>query len=140
MPINKQDHCVNDLIFKSSASALVSLQRAQGKGVPHIAIKLRTRQSNTLDPAVQQYWEWLSFNWPAYFSSSSSSTWTEAQSGGVLHLGTISGKTGTLKGGKTKNGGTSDNNDNGMILKLHWYKETCTESQSDKVSAIVKFT
>ena len=62
---------------KSSANSLVSLQRAQGKGVPHIPTKLRTRQNNTLDPAVQQHLEWLSFNWPTCISSSSSSTWTE---------------------------------------------------------------
>ena len=64
----------------------------------------------------------------------------KAQCGGVLHLGTINGKTCTFKGGKTKTGGTSDNNDNATIFKLYLKKETCTESQSDKVSAIVKFT
>ena len=63
--------------YKSSANALVILQRAQGKGVPHIPIKERTRQDNTLDPEVQKHLEWLSFNWPTYFSSSSSSTWKE---------------------------------------------------------------
>ena len=64
--------------FKSSANALVSLQRAQGRGVPQIPMHLRTRQNNTLDPAVQQHFEWLSFNWKTCFSSSSSSTWTES--------------------------------------------------------------
>ena len=59
--------------YKSSANALVSLQWAQGEEVPHIAIQERTRQDNTLDPAVQQHLQWLSFNWPTYFSSSSSS-------------------------------------------------------------------
>ena len=58
--------------YKSSANALVSLQRAQGKGVPQIPMHLRTRQNNTLDPAVQQHLEWL--NWKTYFSPSSSST------------------------------------------------------------------
>ena len=73
---------------------------------------LRARQNNTYDPAVQQHLEWLSFNWKTCFSSSSSSTWIEkAQRGGVLHLGTINGKYGTLKDGKTKNGGIRDNND-----------------------------
>ena len=57
---------------KSSTDALVSLQRAQSKGVPHIPMHLKTRQSNTLDPAVQQHLEWLTFNWKTYFSSSSS--------------------------------------------------------------------
>ena len=64
--------------YKSSAKALVNLQRAPGKGVPHIPINFRTRQNDTLDPAVQQHLEWLSCNWPTYFSSSSSSTWTES--------------------------------------------------------------
>ena len=64
--------------YKSSANALVSLQRAQGKGVPQIPMHLRTRQNNTLDPAVQQHSEWFSYNWKTHFSSSSSSTWTES--------------------------------------------------------------
>ena len=64
--------------YKSSANSLVSFQRAQGKTAPHIPIKERTRQDNTLDPTVQNHLEWLSFNWPTYFSSSSSSTWTES--------------------------------------------------------------
>ena len=46
--------------FKSSANAHVSLRRAQGKGVLDIPIKLLTRQDNTLNPAVQQHFEWLS--------------------------------------------------------------------------------
>ena len=41
-------------------------------------MNLRTRQRDTLDPAVQQHLEWLSLNWKTYFSSSSSSTWTES--------------------------------------------------------------
>ena len=65
--------------YKSSADGLVSLERSQGKGVPHIPMHLRTRQRDTLDPAFQQHLEWLSFNWKTYFSSSSSSTWTESQ-------------------------------------------------------------
>ena len=64
--------------YKSSAQALVSFERAQGKGVPHISIRLRTRQDNTLDPAVQQHLEWLRFHLPEYFSPSSSSTRTES--------------------------------------------------------------
>ena len=36
------------------------------------------QQNNTLDPAFQQHLEWLRFNWKTYFSSSSSSTWTES--------------------------------------------------------------
>ena len=38
--------------YKSSPNTLVSLQRAQGRAVPHIPMHLRTRQNNTLDPAV----------------------------------------------------------------------------------------
>ena len=126
IPINKQDHCVNDLIINQQ-QMLFSLQRAQGKGVPHISKKLRTRQHDTLDPAVHQHLEWLSFNWQTYFSSSSSSTWTESPTWWSSSSWTIYGKTGTLKGGKTKNGGISDNNDNARIFKLYWYKETRTE-------------
>ena len=48
---------------KSSADTLVSFQEAQGKGVPHIPMHLRTRQKNTLDPTVRQHWDWLSSNW-----------------------------------------------------------------------------
>ena len=40
---------------KSSANALVNIQREQGKGVRHIPMNLRTRQRDTLDPAVQQH-------------------------------------------------------------------------------------
>ena len=36
---------------ESSATAFVSLQRAQGKGVPQIPMHLRTKQNSTLDPA-----------------------------------------------------------------------------------------
>ena len=89
--------------------------------------KLRSRQNDTLDPAVHQHSEWLSFHWPTYFSSYSSSTWTESPTWWSSSSWTINGKTGTLKGGKTKIGGISDNNDNARIFKLYWYKETRTE-------------
>ena len=46
---------------KSSAHALVSLQRAQGKGVPHKPIHLRRRQTNTLDAAVQATFRMVEF-------------------------------------------------------------------------------
>ena len=39
----------------------------------------------------------------------------KAQRGGVLHLGPINGKNGALRGGKTKNVGISDNNDNAKV-------------------------
>ena len=38
--------------FQSAANALVSLQQAQGKGVPHIPKKLRTRQHDTFPPSL----------------------------------------------------------------------------------------
>ena len=47
IPINKQDHCFNDL-SKNDQQML------------DIPIKLLTRQDNTLDLAVQQHLEWLS--------------------------------------------------------------------------------
>ena len=45
----------------------------------------------------------------------------KSQRGGVLHLGIIIGKSGNLKGGKTKNGGISDDNDNVRVThrKVH---------------------
>ena len=64
--------------YKSSTQALVSLQQAQGKGVPHTPMKERPRHNDILDPAVRQHLGWLSFHWPEYFSSSSSSTWRES--------------------------------------------------------------
>ena len=39
---------------------------------------LRTTQRDTLDTEVRRHLEWLSFNWKTYFSSSSSSTWSES--------------------------------------------------------------
>ena len=63
---------------KSSAQALVSLLQAQGKGIPHIPIKERTRKNDKLAPAVRQHLEWLSFHRSEFFSSSSSSTWRES--------------------------------------------------------------
>ena len=96
---------------KTSADVLVSLRRTQGKFVPHIPMHLTTRQNNTSDPAVQQQLERLSFNWKTYFSSSSSSTWTESPT----WWSSSYGKNGTLKGGKTTNGEISDNNDNARV-------------------------
>ena len=39
----------------------------------------------------------------------------KGQRGGALHLGTMKGKKGTLKDGKRKNGGISDNPDNARV-------------------------
>ena len=41
--------------YKSSADALVSIQRGQGKAALRVPTHLRTRQNNTLDPALQQH-------------------------------------------------------------------------------------
>ena len=76
---------------KSSASAFVSIQREQAKGVPHIPINLRTRQRDTLDPRIAR------------------STWTESPTWWSSSSWTIDGKKGTLMDGKTKNGEITDN-------------------------------
>ena len=105
-----------DYTSLENALVIVRLQRARGKGVPHIPMHLRTRQNNTLDPATQQHLEWLNFSTGRCISRHlRPQHGQKAQRGGVLHLGTINGKNGTLNGGKTKNGGTSDNNDNARV-------------------------
>ena len=43
--------------------ALMSLQNAEGQGVPYISLKSRTRQDNTLDPELQKFLEWPSVHW-----------------------------------------------------------------------------
>ena len=98
------------------SKCFVSLQRAQGKGVPHIPIKLRTRQNDTLDPAVQQHLEWLSFNWPTYFSSSSSSTWTGSPTWWSSSSWDHQWQYWHSQGWQDKE-----------FFKLYWYNETCTE-------------
>ena len=64
---------------------LPSLQTAERQGVHHIPVDIRTRQNNTLDPAVQEYLDWLSFHWAEHFAEpqnserqqpSSSSSWS----------------------------------------------------------------
>ena len=97
--------------YKSSANTLVSFQRAQGKGVPQISRHLRTRQNNTLDPTVQQHLVEFQLE-DVFLVILILNMDKKPQRGRVLHLGTINGKNGTLKGGKTKNGGISENNDN----------------------------
>ena len=72
-----------------------------------------------MDLAVQKHLEWLSFNLPTYISHHLHPQHREkAQRGGLLHLGIINGKVSTLKGGKTKSGGISDNIDNATVLPL----------------------
>ena len=58
----------------------------------------------------------------------------KAQRGGVLHLETINGKIGTLKGGKTKNGGTSDNNDNARVT-LRLASGNCRRAKRSQLSS-----
>ena len=86
---------------------------------------LRTRHNNTLDPAVQQHLEWLSSTGRRISRRLHPQHGQKAQRGGVLHLGTINGKTGTPRVGKTKNGEISDNNNKARATP-HKYKETCT--------------
>ena len=71
--------------YRPSADALVSLQRAQGKGVPHIPMHMRTRQNNTLDPAVQQHSARLSFNWKTFSRHLHPQHGQKGQHGGVAN-------------------------------------------------------
>ena len=127
--------------YKSSANALVSLQRAQGKGVPHIPIKLRTRQNDTLDPAVQQHLEWLSINWPTYCSSSSSSTWTEKPK--VVEffiLGPSVARAALSRVARQRMVGSAITTTMQESSNSTGTRRLVRKSQSDKVSVIVKFT
>ena len=63
-----------------------------------------------------------------------------AQRGGVLHPGTINSKNGTLKGGKTKNGGISDENGQRQSYAQPSARRLVRGRQSEKVSTVVKFT
>ena len=45
-----------------------------------------------------------------------------------LHLGTINGKTGTLKDGKTKSGVIKNNDENATIFDFYLHKETCAKT------------
>ena len=64
----------------------------------------------------------------------------KAQRGGAFHLGTIKGKNGTLKDGKTKNGGISNNPDNARVTHRIVQGKLVRRRQSEKVSIGVKFT
>ena len=97
--------------YRPSADALVSLQRDQSKGVPQIPLHLRTRQHDTLDAAVQQRLEWLSFTWQQHFSSSS--TWTESSRWWSSQHWKDSQQwreSGNQKNGKINSGGTNGKN------------------------------
>ena len=101
--------------YKPSANALVSLQRAQGKGVPHIPMHLGQDRKTHWIPQSNNIWNgWVSTGRRVSHHLHPQHG-QKAQRGGVLDLGTINGKNGTLKGGKTKNGGISDNNDNARV-------------------------
>ena len=73
IPILKQDHRVNEKLKDHKQMLLSASNETKAK----VYLKSRyTWEEDTLDPSVQQHLEWLSFNWPQHFSSSSSSTWT----------------------------------------------------------------
>ena len=77
---------------------------------------LRTKQNNTLDPVVQQHLEWSRVSTGRRISRRlHPQHGQKAQRGGEFRLGTINGKNGTLRGGKTKNGGINDDNDNARV-------------------------
>ena len=70
----------------------------------------------TLDPAVQQPLRMVEFQLEGVFLVIFIlNVDKKAKRGGVVHLGTINGKDGTLKSGKTKNGGIGDNNDKARV-------------------------
>ena len=94
---------------------LVSLQRAQGKGVHHIPVHLRTRQNNTLDPAVQQHLERLSFNWKTFLVIFILNMDRKPNVVEFFILGPSVAIMALSRSGKTKNGGISDNNDNARV-------------------------
>ena len=108
----------------------MSFQRVQGKGVPHIPIKLRTRQINTLDPAVQQHFEWLSFQLADVFLVIFILDMDRKPN--AVEFFILMARLVLSKGGKTKNSGISDNNHNARICKLYKYKEMCTEKSERK--------
>ena len=78
IPINKQDHSVNDLIINHQQMLLLAFNELKAKRSTSYSDALEDKTKNTLDPAVQQHLEWLSLNWKTHFASSSSSTWTES--------------------------------------------------------------
>ena len=136
IPINKQDHCVNDLIIKHQQMLLSAFNELKAKKYLRFqcfcAQDLITHwipQSNNTKNGWVSTGRRISRHLLPQHGQ-------EAQRGGVLHLGTINGKNGTLKGGKPKNG-TSDNNDNARVtLKLA--SGNCRRAK--KVSVVVKFT
>ena len=115
---------------------LSAFNELQGKGVPYIPMHLRTRQNITLDPAVQQHLEAVEFQLKEVFliifilKMDRKPKVVE-----FFILGPSMASTGTLKGGKTKKGGISDNNDNATIFKLYWYDgDLCGKSERQGLS------
>ena len=104
--------------YRPSADVLVSLQQNQGKGVRPVPLHLRTRQHNTLDPAVKQHFRIVEFQLEDVFlvififNMDRKRNMVEL----FLHLGTINGKNGTVKSGKTKGGGTNGKNNNDRFM------------------------
>ena len=125
IPITSRPQCQRP-DYKSSGDALVSLERAQGKGVHQIPTHLRTRQNSTLDPAVSTGRRISRHFHPQHEQ--------KAQRGGVLHLGTISGKTWHSQRWQDKRM-VGDNNDNARVTH-----RLVRGRQSEKVSVVVKFT
>ena len=74
---------------------------------------------------ASHYWYYLhvSFHFSFHFLAKEKGGWStrdaltrNVELSGVRHLGTISGKNGTLKSGKTKSGGTKGKNDNDRFM------------------------
>ena len=122
--------------FQSRAQVLVSIQQAQVKRVLHIPIKERTKQNDTLDPAVRQHLEWLSSTGQNIFHRLHPRHGEKARGGGVPHLETINGKIGTLKDGKTKNGGINNNDDSAVIFDLYLHQETCAKTSATRSQSL----
>ena len=111
IPKNKQDHCVNDLTFNHQQILLSAFNKLKAKEY------LRFRCICEQD--IITHWITQPNNtWSGWVSTGRRISRRlhpqheqKAQRGGVLHLGTINGKTGTPRCSKTKNGEISDNND-----------------------------
>ena len=101
--------------YRASADALVRFQRAQGKDVPHIPMHLRTRQNHTLDPSSPTTFRMVEFQLEdiclVIFILNMDRKPSVVE---YCMLGPSMARM-ALKGGKTKNGGTSDNNDNARV-------------------------
>ena len=116
IPIKKQDHCVNDLVINHQL--LSAFNKLKAKEYLTFHQQSEQDKNDTVDPAVRQHPEWLSFHWPGLEVVE------------FLHLGTINGKTGTLKDGKTKNCGINNNDDNATIFDFYLHEETCAKTSA----------